>query len=180
MIRCEWAERRRESRKLNQPHQSLTPSSIKMATLADELLADFGSDDEGEQQQEDQPQDGAHGNPSSKRKASDPDYDDDLDDLMGDADEEVDGGHNDQEMGEGDEQEQKDLKLGKNAVKPTEEMDQDQVEQMDLKKEKSVKNVSKLMNSSKMKEVMVVSTQSWKEKRGGQDRVYLEAQQPSW
>lgn len=140
-----------------------------MASFADELLADFGSDDGGASDSE-QVGDGANGAGGSKRNdiakkaagggdgADDANdgwgemRDEDLDDLEGD-DEDEDAGMADgtiSGVGEGQ------SKLAKNAIRPTDEMTEDDVEKMDLGPDNvgSVKSVSKLMGSTKMRETL--------------------------
>lgn len=131
-----------------------------MASLADELLADLGSDGSADERDNNAPspvangkkrahpdqdaEDGVHDQDNAKAAESDNKRihldDADLDDLDGDETMQEDD----------DEQDDSGMQLGRNAVKPADEIDQQQVEQLDMTGINSVNSIAKLMASGKL------------------------------
>ncbi|PWN92876.1 Nop domain-containing protein [Acaromyces ingoldii] len=139
-----------------------------MASFADELLADFGSDggaSDGEasaSQETGARVNGTNGRQNGHAGKGGGDKDDDENDGWGEMrDEDLDdleGGDEDEEDGmavDGEGQGGQ-RQLAKNAIRPTDEMTEDDVEKMDLGPEnvESVSSVSKLMGSTKMRETL--------------------------
>jgi len=149
-------------------------------SLADELLADFGSDEELSDHESSSTSAVAAAPPPSKAKPSSSSglmlppsslpskrkaLEDSLDDLappaasgsnfsndlLDDSDEEM------AEEGEGG------IELPSGGVKPTEELDKSVVDKMDLKSVSEVGKVAKLLGSRKLEDVLKVSTREWGE-----------------
>lgn len=162
------------------------PSSSLAMSLADELLADFGSDEEFSDHETpaaptpvaSSSTNGAKAKPASssggglmlppsslpqKRKALEDSLDAQpstsalADDLM-DSDDEG------EEMAAGEEGS---VELPSGGVRPAEELDKDAVEQMDLSDVKEVRKVAKLLGSRKLEDVLKVSPPRARQDRDG-------------
>ncbi|PWN54308.1 Nop domain-containing protein [Violaceomyces palustris] len=126
-----------------------------MASLADELLADLGSDGSDAEVEQDQPSEDANHSSNAHQDANGRSYGDELMDDASepeDEEEEEEKGLENGRDGEGSGGPM--MVLGRNAVKPAEEMDQSDVDRMDLHQVQRVRSVAKLMDSGKIDSVM--------------------------
>ena len=143
--------------------RSASLTAPKMSSLADELLADLGPEEDEAQQPTDAANDAApvSEKANGKRKVETADLDD-LDDLPGDDADEDDDEDADEAM---DQDDAKGLEGSaakrsginpdsKHAVKAAEEIDEAEVEKLDLLGTNSIHAVSKLQRSSRLTDVL--------------------------